>query len=99
MTRSKAWVRVCGYGEAMKGLEKEFQLVKNNNFSLKFEYPTEEERRHMNIVNRDMSSQEKSSISKHQTNAVSLLEDLKTGKIQKEDLSDNLISELKSLLL
>lgn len=98
MTRSKAWVRVCGYGEAMKGLEEEFKLVKNNNFSLKFKYPTKEERRHMNIVNRDMSSQEKSSISKHQTNAVSLLEDLKTGRIQKEDLSDNLISELKNLL-
>ena len=99
MTRSKAWVRVCGYGEAMKDLQKEFQLVKDNNFSLKFEYPTEEERRRINIINRDMSLQEKNSISKHQINAVSLLEDLKTGRIQKEDLSDSLISELKNLLL
>lgn len=98
MTRSKAWLRVCGYGESMKGLKEEFELVKKNNFSLRFEYPNEEERRHMNIVNRDMSLQEKNSISKHQINAVALLEDLKIGKIQKEDLSDNLILELKKLL-
>tara|TARA_R110000765_G_C18953222_1_gene608741 strand:+ start:452 stop:2572 length:2121 start_codon:yes stop_codon:yes gene_type:complete len=99
MTRSKAWVRVCGYGEDMEGLKKEFELVKNNDFSLKFKYPTKDERRHMNIVNRDMSIQEKDNINKHKINAVSLLEDLKTGKIQKEDLSNELLLELKALIL
>lgn len=99
MTRSKAWVRVCGYGEDMEGLKQEFQLVKDNGFSLKFKYPTEEERVHMNIVNRDMSVQERDNISKHKTNAMSLLEDLKSGKILKEDLSNELILELKALIL
>lgn len=99
MTRSKAWVRVCGYGDGMKGLEGEFNRVKENKFSLSFTYPTKEERRHMNIVNRDMSAQEKSRIEKNQANLGELLEDIKEGRIQKEDLPPELIEQLKKIML
>jgi len=63
MTRSKAWVRVCGYGQDMGKLTSEFQKVKENDFKLKFKYPTEKERQNMNIVNRDMSEEEKAKTS------------------------------------
>ena len=39
MTRSKAWIRVLGYGPNMKKLEEEFNRIKVNNFSLNFTYP------------------------------------------------------------
>lgn len=97
MTRSKAWVRVCGYGEGMISLEKEFNQVKLNEFSLTFKYPTQAERRHMNIVNRDMSAQEKGRIQKNQANLSELLEDLQSGRIQKEDLPAELIEQIKKL--
>jgi len=98
MTRSKAWVRVCGYGDDMKSLEQEFEKVKENKFSLAFRYPTAAEREHMNVVNRDMSEQEKSSIKKNQKNLGEFLQDLKDGKILKEDLPKDLIAEIKKIM-
>lgn len=99
MTRSKAWVRVCGFSDGMSSLENEYKKVKANNFSLSFKYPTEAERRHMNIVNRDMSDQEKSRIMKNQANLGELLEDIKEGRIQKEDLPPELIEQLRKIML
>jgi superfamily I DNA and RNA helicase len=43
LMRSKAWVSVLGYGENMQALKAEFELIKENNFELKFTYPTIEE--------------------------------------------------------
>lgn len=98
MTRSKAWVRVCGYGEGMQGLKDEYDRIRKNDFCLKFKYPSEEEREHMNIVNRDMSDQEKTRVQKNQENLGELLSDLDKGKIRKEDLPKELIEQLRNLL-
>lgn len=98
MTRSKAWVRVCGYGEKMVGLKEEYDMIKNNKFKLHFRYPTSQEREHMNLVNRDMSVQEKSRVKKNQKNLSELLIDLEKGNIQKEDLPQEFIEQLRSLL-
>ena len=43
ITRSKAWVRVYGFGARMGKLVSEFQSVKNKNFELEFTYPSKEE--------------------------------------------------------
>ncbi len=98
MTRSKAWLKVCGYGSDMKKLEEEFEKVKENDFTLTFTYPTYEERKHMNVVNRDMSEQEKNSVKKNQKNLFELLKDLEEGKIQKEDLPRDLILQIQKLI-
>jgi len=98
MTRSKAWVNVCGYGKDMKELEAEFKRVKDNRYTLKFRYPTAEERDHMNIVNRDMTIEEKNKLQKNKKILSDLVMDLKHGKIKKEDLSQSVIEDLKNLL-
>ena len=98
MTRSKAWVRVCGYGQDMDILMGEYNLVKENKFHLNFKYPTTTEREHMNIVNRDMSAEEKSKLIKNEKNINELLKDLNEGKIKKEDIPSDMIENLKSLL-
>ena len=82
----------------MEKLTSEFQKVKDNHFKLKFKYPTEEERQNMNIVNRDMSAEEKRKLSKNEQSISELLEDLKNGTIQKENLSQEMLDELKALL-
>lgn len=97
MTRSKAWVRVCGYGEKMKGLVEEFNRIRENDFTLAFNYPTESERKHMNIVNRDMSSNEKNAVKKTQRNLTEIISGLQDGKILKEDLPQDLVEQLKKL--
>lgn len=99
MTRSKAWLRVLGYGEDMRGLLEEFQRVKQENFVLKFNYPTEEERRTMNLVNRDMSPTERLRIANQQKKINEFLEALDKGEIHKEDLPQEVLDRLRDKLL
>ncbi|MGX5685594.1 DEAD/DEAH box helicase [Chryseobacterium cucumeris] len=98
MTRSKAWLRVCGYGRDMNKLVEEFNTVKDLGFRLKFDYPTEEERENMNIVNRDMTLDERKLIQAKEKSLSELAESLKSGKIYLQDLDANLLDELKRLL-
>lgn len=98
MTRSKAWLRVLGYGEKMKGLEAEYVKVKQKDFYLEFTYPNEQERMEMNRVNRDMSSQERKRLTTQQRNAKELAEALAKGEIQKDDLSPEILEKLKKQL-
>jgi superfamily I DNA and RNA helicase len=99
MTRSKAWLRVIGYGEEMKSLEAEYKKVMAEQFSLKFTYPTEEERQEMNLVNRDMSPKERERITKKQRDLRELLQALDNGEIYKEDLSPEILDRLREKLL
>ena len=52
----------------------------------------------MNLDNKDMSIEEKNKLQKNEKSIVELLEDLRNGTIQKENLSKEMLSELKSLL-
>jgi superfamily I DNA and RNA helicase len=98
LTRSKAWVRVIGFGSNMQALQKEFEVVKQNKFELKFVYPTEEEREKLNIVNRDMSVQERKSLDKKSASLEDLLASLRNGDLHKEDLPEEVRQQLKQLL-
>ncbi|CAN1209102.1 UvrD-like helicase C-terminal domain-containing protein [Tumidithrix helvetica PCC 7403] len=97
MTRSKAWLRVLGYGEDMKNLEAEYMRVKEQGFSLEFIYPTREQRKEMNVVNRDMSPQEMNRIAREKRNFKVLIEALDRGELRKEDFQEDL-EKLKELL-
>ena len=98
ITRSKAWVRVLGVGKSMEGLIAEYEQVKAHDFKLDFIYPTQSQRDHMNIVNRDMSESEKSRIKKSQGSMAALIADLESGQIFLEDLGEDQVSRLRSLL-
>ena len=99
MTRSKAWLRVSGCGEAMSGLVQEFLEVKERDFSLEFTYPTEEALRRMKLVNRDMSPEERTRISQKEMNLKEIAEAVKKGEIHKEDFSPETLEMLKDTLL
>ncbi|HAJ60399.1 MAG TPA: helicase [Cyanobacteria bacterium UBA8543] len=99
MTRSNAWIRVLGCGEGMRGLETEYTRVKQENFALEFTYPTEEDRRKMNLVNRDMSPKERDRITKGQKSFKELVEALDKGEMHKEDLPQEALERLRDMLL
>ena len=98
ITRSKAWVRVLGVGGNMERLSNEFEQVKANDFKLRFRYPTAEERERLNIVNRDMTDEEKRRVQKGTQSLELLLSDLEEGKVFIEDLGDEQIRRLQELL-
>ncbi len=99
MTRSKAWLRVIGYGENMQNLVTEYEKVKQEGFALEFRYPTEVERRRMNLVNRDMSPRERGLLKDRskQDNFKELLEALIRGEIHPEDLPSDVQESLRLL--
>ena len=98
MTRSKAWVRVYGVGASMAGLEEEFKKIKAHNFALSFKYPTKKEREELNILNRDMSDQEKKAIRNSTKEIQSFVAAIEKGDSMLADYPKEVIEKLKKLL-
>ena len=97
ITRSKAWVRVLGIGSGMKALKDEYDRLKHETFKLHFVYPDEDQRKHLQIVHRDMTEAQRKRLESRQRNLSELIEAIKTGEIHPEDLGDDL-ARLKELL-
>jgi superfamily I DNA and RNA helicase len=95
ITRSKAWVRVLGVGPNMAKLAEEFSRVKAQKFELNFRYPTTEERKHLNIVNRD---KDEKVIREGATKINHLIRDLQGGRVFIEDLPAEQVDMLRALL-
>ena len=98
ITRSKAWVRVVGVGNVMAALKQEFEKAKAENFALRFVYPTEEERKTMMTVNRDMSKAEQDRSNKRRTNFAEIIESLDSGESFIEDYPEELVRKLEAFL-
>lgn len=97
MTRSKAWLRVCGVGQHFDGIVHEFNQVKDKGFSLQFTYPTAVEREKMRIVNRDMTASEKTRVKDAKRSAENLAA-LLSGEVSVEDLPQDLREALLAKL-
>lgn len=87
-----------GVGGQMDGLIAEYQEVKKHNFTLDFIYPTQSQRDHMNIVNRDMSEAEKAKIKRSKENIANLIKELESGSVFLEDIGEDKVERLLSLL-
>lgn len=98
ITRSKAWVRVSGIGEDMDKLSSEYEKVRDNEFKLDFIYPNAEERKKMRIIHRDKTKTEEENIKETESKLKGILNELRDGKIQKEDLSKEVRKEIMELL-
>lgn len=98
MTRSKAWVRVIGYGDNMKSLANEFQKIKSNDFKLEFIYPNKKLREKLNIIHRDKSKSEEEKIERSVTSIEQIVTDIENGYMYKEDIPEELLNRLKGLI-
>lgn len=98
ITRSKAWVRVYGIGNNMLQLTEEFKKVYYNDFKLTFLYPTVEERQQLNIVNRDMTVEEKRRIDQKKVNLEEILRSLESGETVIEDYPEETFLRLQAFL-
>jgi len=98
ITRSKAWVRVLGVGKAMVALKAEFERAKAADFELRFTYPTEEERKMITVVNRDMSKAEQEKFAKKQSSLLDIIESLESGETFIEDYPEDVINKLRGLI-
>ncbi|NWA70370.1 ATP-binding domain-containing protein [Serratia proteamaculans] len=86
MTRTKAWLRVCGIGQLFYDLKSEFETIKQNGFRLEFVYPNSAERETMRVVNRDMTSAERRRVNEAKRSAANLNTLLDNGTVNIEDI-------------
>lgn len=99
ITRSKAWVRVLGYGHGMHEIMKEFHLLKNNSYRLSFDYPTKQILEKLRIVHRDLSLDERKRLERRTRGLSEIVREIEDGKLHTEDIDPETLSKLKKLLL
>lgn len=88
ITRSRAWVRILGVGESMKKLAEEINSCVEDDYALKFKYPTPEELEKIRAISFD--SKKKTDKKKQRAKFIKLF---KEGKISNDELEralDNL---------
>ncbi|MCG7406585.1 ATP-binding domain-containing protein [Paenibacillus sp. ACRRX] len=97
ITRSKGWVRISGFGDGMEALSKEYEKAKVNNFLLEFKYPTEEQRKKMNIIHRDITKDTRKFIESSIENLTEVIKAIKRKEMYLEDLPDELREALRGI--
>ena len=65
---------------------------------MRFRYPTEDERKHLNLVNRDMSDSERKKLSQSKRSFDQLLDDLSAGRVFVDDIGRKKVERMKELL-
>lgn len=97
VTRSRAWVRICGYGPGMIELEGELREVIGKGYLLDFNVPTLPELEKIRRIHRDMTPDEKRRLTEAKKSAEILLKQLESGDLDVEHLPANLRDRLKEL--
>lgn len=91
ITRSRAWVRVCGVGSRMVAVKREVEAVVKNDYSLSFSVPSVEELKRLRRIHRDMPEAEKSRISAAEKEFREILSRIERGELPPEVISDDLL--------
>ncbi len=98
ITRSRAWVRLCGIGAGMDELIEELQQVQTHQYRLSFNVPTDEELAKMRKIHRDKTDTEIA----RQKGAVKSLQELvamaESGDLVVEAIPEDLRKRLGLLL-
>ncbi len=98
ITRSRAWVRLLGWGPSMQLIADEVAAVQKANFQLEFKVPTAEELKRMRQIHRDLSASEKAKRQKNEKKFRELVEAMRAGELDVESLPDDLRPEAEAFL-
>lgn len=98
ITRSRAWVRICGCGTGMKEIITELESVRKNDYRLRFQVPTAEVLANIRRIHRDMTAAEIAKKDSALKGAESLLALLESGELSAETLPDEFRKRLLSML-
>lgn len=93
ITRSKAWVRILGIGPNMDALIQEWDLLRQNDYKLRFRYPTDEEKKQLRLINKDLQGKKRARRRAVRATRDQLLEAVQRGELD----VDQLILELEKV--
>jgi superfamily I DNA and RNA helicase len=98
ITRSRAWVRVCGYGPAMADLKVEIERVIQNEFKLEFTVPHPDELAQIRKIHRDRTKGEQEEIEKIHAAVKKYIAGVETGDISPEAIPRSVREKLRAIL-
>ncbi|GAA4049073.1 DEAD/DEAH box helicase [Nonomuraea soli] len=98
ITRSKAWVRICGFGPQMQAVANEVAEVRERSFVLDFKIPTQEDLARIRRIHRDRSRAEAASIKKFSDTLQKLADAIERNEIDVEDIPLDVRARLISRL-
>lgn len=94
ITRSRAWVRICGVGPEMTTLQAEIDQVASNGWALKFNIPTREELSTIRQIHRELSDSERQRVRQVEQTLRNLVEAVEGGDLELSDLPLDLRASL-----
>ncbi|WP_434450072.1 DEAD/DEAH box helicase [Lentzea sp. E54] len=98
ITRSRAWVRVTGWGDKMQAILQETSAVADHGFQLAFTIPTVEELRTLRHIHRDRSDVDEAAVRKATEGLSAFLEAIDKGEMDFYDLPPALRTKLVTSL-
>jgi superfamily I DNA and RNA helicase len=81
ITRSRAWVRLCGWGPGMGRLVDEIEAVRDHQFRLGFTVPTAEELAKMRQIHRELTAAERDRARKAEKGLETFIRALERGEV------------------
>jgi len=97
MTRSRAWVRLLGWGPGMELVQNECGAVRQNEYHLRFPIPTRNELIQMRRLHRERTDVEVAKVDRVQQSLQDIFELLDSGQVDLEDLPAAARERLKQL--
>ncbi|MDE0699779.1 MAG: ATP-binding domain-containing protein [Acidimicrobiaceae bacterium] len=94
ITRSRAWVRITGWGEEMDPIRREVEAVVRENHQLRFTIPTESELANLRHLHRDRPENVEKSLQKATEGLSAFLEAYDRGELDPLDLPPALRTRL-----
>ena len=93
ITRSRAWVRICGVSPVMEILSTEIDKCISSSYELSFKIPTKDELDKMRLIHRDRTDSERKELKETQIALQKLTQSLRKG-----ELDPSSIPEIAALL-
>jgi superfamily I DNA and RNA helicase len=94
ITRSRAWVRILGWGEGMDAIAQEAQTVASNSYQLRFTIPTRDKLATLRHIYRVRPAAEEATVRKAAEGLETFLEAIERGEVDLHDLPPALRTRL-----
>lgn len=98
ITRSRAWVRICGSDADASRVQQEFSAIRARDYALSFEVPTPELLSKLRRIHRDRTEAELESIKRATSSATELINIFERGGVDIENLPPSVRTKLALLL-
>ncbi|MDW9468669.1 AAA family ATPase [Sinorhizobium meliloti] len=98
ITRSRAWVRVCGIGPASSALTREYERIRDAQYVLDFTYPTHDQINRLRRIHRDRSEEEQKKLNQKVSDFSEIIELIKSGEVSIDSLPPEFVAELRNIV-